>query len=95
MNPSDRWTDERLDDLANTVRTMRDLPMRTAVLENRVDTFNADLRADLLDCKRGIEKLHEIRAQERKERKADFRWMIGAIFTAAMLVIAALGLFLS
>lgn len=80
LNPPDggRWTDDRLDDLANALWAMRDLPQRVAVHETELhgmrDAHATELRVvleDLGECKRGIEKLHEIRTQERKEREKE------------------------
>jgi outer membrane murein-binding lipoprotein Lpp len=101
MNPTDRWNDDRLDELAVSVHATRDGLMRLAILENRLEEYSTDLH----DCKTGIDRLHSLREEERKdrekareearrERKRDLWAMVGAIFTAATLVVAALGVFL-
>ena len=91
MNPTDRWTDERLDDLANTLWATREVPERVAVLESALE----NMRGDVHDCKTGIDKLHEARAQERRDRKRDFQWVIGSVLASASIIVAALAVFLS
>jgi hypothetical protein len=101
MATTQRWNDDRLDELAAAVHATRDGLMRVAILENQLRDYGTDLH----DCKTGIERLHALREDERKEREAakeearkerkrDLWAMVGAIFTAATLVVAALGLFL-
>jgi hypothetical protein len=95
-----RWNDDRLDDLAATVR--RNTGRLDDVDEIRVEL--AEMRKDVL---RGAEDAHECRTEIRalkadqanqakvqhEERKADRRWMIGVLLTTTGLVIAALAIF--
>lgn len=96
-----RWTDERLDDLAEQVKA------NTA----RIEAF-ADIRSDLVGIRLNVVEAHgdardalselrqlkvdmEKRATEQhKERKADRKWMIGTVLATATLVVSALAVFL-
>lgn len=96
-----RWTDERLDDLAEQVKA------NTA----RIEAF-ADIRADLVgirsnvvdahgDARDALAELRQLKAdmekratEQHKERKADRKWMIGTVLATATLVVAALAVFL-
>lgn len=73
--PSSKWSDERLDDLANALWAMRDVPQRVAVHETELqalrDKHALELQTvleDLAECKAGIERLHQARSVERTER---------------------------
>lgn len=96
-----RWPDSRLDDLANELRALRNVPARIA--EVAVDL--GYLKKDTGACHRAVRDLRsefnayrdeqgEQREAHRLERKSDRRWMIGTVLTAAALVIAAMGLLL-
>lgn len=101
MNPLSRWNDDRLDDLAQLVRSHSDqlnslLDMRTemAGLRQKVDDVSEDTHtcvASLDNLKTDLQKRSENQA---KERKADRRWMIGTVLATASIVIAALAIFL-
>lgn len=69
----------------------------------RLDDAFREVREDISECKRGINEINaqlaartEQRIVERdrrdQDRKADRRWFVGSIFTAAGLVIATVGL---
>jgi glutathione S-transferase len=83
------WTDERLDDL---VRRVNGMPERVIRLEQQFANFDADL-AELKTASHALVVRLEHRENEQaQERKQDRRWLVGSCFTAAGLVIAALGL---
>jgi glutathione S-transferase len=84
-----RWNDDRLDDL---LRRVNGTPERVTRLEEQFHNFDADL-AELKTASHSLVVRLEHREQEQaKERKQDRRWLVGSCFTAAGLVIAALGL---
>lgn len=96
-----RWGDSRLDDLANELRALREIPGKLAELVVELgyvkkDTAAChgavrDLRADFTQYREEQEQQHEA---HRLERKSDRRWMVGTVLTSAALVIAAMGLLL-
>lgn len=43
MNPTDKWTDERIDDLANEIRPLRTLQTNVAKIDLKYDRLHADL----------------------------------------------------
>ena len=84
-----RWNDDRLDDL---LRRVNGTPDRVTALEAQFRNFDADL-AELKAASHALVVRLEHREQEQvKDRKQDRRWLVGSSFTAAGLVIAALGL---
>lgn len=97
MNPElTRWNDDRLDDFHRAFGIQSDALKHMAQLEIVVD----GMKEDVGECKAGIQKLHDIRSEERKERAEEqrerrriFYAILGAIFGAAGLVVAAIGLF--
>jgi hypothetical protein len=90
-----RWTDDRLDDLAEAVWSMRDLPMRVAVMETEFKGIGDDIKA----AAGGIEDIKTARENERvsreRARKEDRRWLIGTALSTVALVIAALAVFVN
>jgi hypothetical protein len=80
MDERTRWPDERLDDLADDVRRMVDLPERVSVLESIARTMAADL-ATTRKNQHGLrndvaESLLKLRAdlataEEKREEKRD------------------------
>lgn len=96
-----RWNDDRLDDLASTVRRnvgrlddMDRLWVELAELRKDVQTFGKDAHGCLTKLDRLQNNLAAQAQVQHDERKADRRWMIGVLLTTAGLVIAALAIFL-
>lgn len=98
--------DGRIDDVQNEVRAARGLPEAMAKMageiaklavvidQHRKDVTAChdavrDLRKDFENYREGQEEMQE---SHRLERKTDRRWMFGAVFTAAALVISAVGI---
>jgi hypothetical protein len=83
---------ERVAVLTDEIRAMRNLPERLA--EFAVELRN--LRKDVGHCFEAIRAAEDKREkrddEQRRERKADRRWIVGSAMTAASLVIAALAL---
>lgn len=89
-----RWNDDRLDDLAVTVRNnsaqinaLSDLRTQLVGMKDDLHEFVSELR----ELKRDLGTRAEV---QRQERKADRRWMTGTILATASLIIAALAIFL-
>lgn len=101
MNPPERirWTDSRVDDLANEVRALRDVPKGMGELAVEMRHVQQDTNAchtALRELRDDFQAYCEEQAQtheaHRLERKSDRRWMIGTALTAAGLVIAAMAI---
>lgn len=100
MNPDrTRWGDSRLDDLANELRALRDIPMKLSELKSELKTLRRDMdacsqsvREHRDDFSTYVEEQEKTNEAHRLERKSDRRWMVGTVLTAAALVIAAMGL---
>ena len=95
MTPLERWTDERLDDLAAEVHRMG------AVVDG-IAAMRVELVAvakDAVACRNNVHKLRNdwmaAAAREQARRVSDRRWMIGTVLTSAALVIAALGIIMN
>jgi regulator of replication initiation timing len=94
-----RWNDERLDDLANEFRSLRDIPKALAEQTVEMRSVKSDMDA-LFEQNRELkgefeEYRKELRQEAEKrriERKSDMRWIIGTIIAAGGLIIAAVGL---
>jgi hypothetical protein len=95
-----RWNDDRLDDLAATVRRntgrlddVDKIRVELAELRKDVQAFGEDAHG----CLQSLDRLQINLANQAKvqheERKADRRWMIGVLLTTTGLVIAALAIF--
>jgi hypothetical protein len=102
------WTDERINDLANQVISLRDVPQEMAIMK----TERLALLEDLRECRTGIDRLYELRSEERKERdterkerenlrlrhererREDRKWLVGTALATVSIVIAALAVFL-
>ena len=87
------WSNERISDrFASMEKRINGLPDRVTRMETDFRNFDADL-TELKAASHAIVARFEHREQEQiKERKQDRRWLVGSSFTAAGLVIAALGL---
>lgn len=105
MNPLHRWNDDRLDDLARRVdlnaKAFTELSGRLTdiiVEQARLSEKVGDVVHDVSACLTQIEEHRRESAArdvvQRRERKADRRWMVGTALTVAALIIAALGIFL-
>lgn len=101
MTSLTRWNDDRLDDLAELLKThgqqintLSDLRSELAGLRQKVD----DVSDNTHSCVNSLERLKtdlEKRASDQAvERKADRRWMVGILLTTTGLIIAALAIFL-
>lgn len=97
-----KWGDDRLDDAFRNIDrrlvSVEGVNTRLATAETELSF----IRSDMHECSEGIKGLQQAlverqkaREAERKERerarKADRRWWVGSVFTAAGLVVAALG----
>jgi chromosome segregation ATPase len=99
--PLTRWNDDRLDDLAQSLRSQGN--QLNALIDLRVEMAGLtqelnDVSGDTKSCVEALENLKrdlEKRSQEQiKERKADRRWMVATFLTTAGLIVAALAIFL-
>ena len=102
MNPPDRWSDDRIQDLADELQVLRDLPMRVALLDQSLKTSGENIRECRDDMRHMAEKMEAMEAARQnreseaiRERKKDRRWLIATFIAAAMMVIGAAGLFLN
>jgi hypothetical protein len=84
--------DQRLSDLAVEVRALAPLVISHARMELQIVAAIEEAR----EGRREIEKLRasisEREEGQRRERKADRRWMLGTVLTASLLIVAAIGL---
>lgn len=96
MNASARWPDERLDDLADSVRsldsTVREIAEVTVITRERA----AAAIKRSTECVKIVDDL-ELYLRNRdeaqaKERKTDRRWLVGTVLSSAGLIIAAVSL---
>jgi uncharacterized protein Yka (UPF0111/DUF47 family) len=101
MTELNRWSDDRLDDLARTVRTLAE--QVTSLVDMRAEMAGlsqkvTDVSENTHSCVNALEKLKtdlENRSKEQsKERKADRRWLIATLLTTAGIIVAALAIFL-
>lgn len=91
--PRTRWNDDRLDDLAGSVQVMRDLPQAVAKIGVRMDDARDDVNRLGSKVQSYIDEQRDVEKQRRRDRKSDFRWVVGTVLASASLVIAALALF--
>lgn len=96
-----RWTDERLDDLARTVRDLSEQMAAISDIRANLVGLNERLGGVSGDTTNCINELRDLkttldhRAEEQtRERKADRKWMVATLLATASLVIAALAVFL-
>jgi cytochrome c-type biogenesis protein CcmH/NrfG len=96
-----RWSDDRLDDLANRVHEhhqhlarLDDLITAHAVFAERL----GDVARDTARCLSTLDQLKADMSssvdQQRRDRKLDRRWLIATALTVAAIIVAALGVFI-
>jgi hypothetical protein len=92
-NERNDWSGPRISDrFAALEKRVNGMPEKVIRLEQQFADFDADL-AELKTASHALVVRLEHREHEQaKERKQDRRWLVGSCFTAAGLVIAALGL---
>lgn len=81
-----------MDDL---VRRINGMPERVVRLEQQFSNFDTDLLELKTSLHAMVIRTEHREEEQRKERKSDRRYLVGSVFTAAGLVIAAVGLFAS
>lgn len=101
------WTDARIGDAIHDLRRRVDAldgtDRRLALVEQGIGTLQTEQAQGFTDCRSAISELAhafaeraKARETERKareaDRKADRRWQLGAVFTAAGLIIAAIAI---
>ena len=101
MTPLERWTDDRLDDLAAKVEQAMKIQDKLSDLEIQFLTVRVQNETCLDEVRhirqaQDAERTHrEEREDEmRKERKSDRKWAATTILAVLVLVITALGIFL-
>jgi hypothetical protein len=91
-----KWTDDRLDDQFKTItdelRALRNVPQAMGEIAVELRYIKDDTREMRNDFSAYIEEQTQQREAHRVERKSDLRWVLGTIFTAASLIIAAIAI---
>ena len=101
MTPLERWTDDRLDDLAERVNTLMRMQEKIAAMEIQLVQVHAQ-STQCLDELRLMRRAQEVAEEhrlerdeaQRQERKQDRKWAIATIIAVLTLVIGALAVFL-
>jgi regulator of replication initiation timing len=100
MTELNRWSDDRLDDLAQVVRSLGE--QLTTIVDMRAEMAGlnqkvSDVIQDTHSCVTSLEKLKtdlDNRAKEQaKDRKSDRRYMVATLLTTASIIVAALAIF--
>jgi hypothetical protein len=84
--------DARMTDLATDVRALSPLVIAHAEMSIRLSATHDEAKKAHAAIDHLEERLDAREETQRKERKRDRQWLVGAIFLAATLVIGAVGL---
>jgi uncharacterized coiled-coil protein SlyX len=97
--PPERWSDDRIDDLAGQVRTVAGLSTQVGVQAANIDALE-DAMKDLKDllvevrdeCRKSAEAAARQREQDRRDALDGSRWTKGQLISAAGPFLAAAAL---
>jgi type VI protein secretion system component VasF len=87
---TERWPDERLDDLKNTIDALTALPVEVAKLSMRIEALHTDLTSLRNECHDISQRLD---GREKDDRDFRRRVALGLLATITALLAAAIPVF--